>query len=439
MRLRLDIHVLSDVPKDLGPNVTVHVGLPTRNPRSLPFAHRRLFAEQIANADYFIYCEDDTLITERNIRAFLEVDRVLDAGEIAGFLRVERISPEECYVESAHGPYRWDASTLVRRGSWTFASFTNFHSALTMASRAQVQKAIDSGGFVVGPHVGRFGMLECAASDLYTQCGLNRLICISRIEDFMVPHLPNTNCLKWGLRYEEFLQQTRAFQEIDGSHGWKGSLFEVETHMTRGRWSKNLYERPDPTLLERIPRQAKTVLSVGCGWGGTEEYLAKNGMQVTGIPVDAVFADCLRRRGIEAIEGCFEEALEQLRSRQFDVVMMLDVLHLVPNPIHWLSLLRPYVNSAGVVLATAPRTFDPLRMIWYLRGEPATAFPKRFEDSRVQRVNRPRLRKWFDTAGMDAAIFESCNTPTRVMIQKRMRGLWDRSLTDRFVVLAKSR
>src|SRR5512135_300952 len=42
MRLRLDLHVLTDVPKTLGSDVTLHVGLPNRNPRSLPFNHRRL-------------------------------------------------------------------------------------------------------------------------------------------------------------------------------------------------------------------------------------------------------------------------------------------------------------------------------------------------------------------------------------------------------------
>ena len=72
MRLRLDLHVLSNVPRVSVIDVTMHVGLPTGNPRSLPFAHRRLFAAHIDKADYFIYCEDDTLINERNIRAFME-------------------------------------------------------------------------------------------------------------------------------------------------------------------------------------------------------------------------------------------------------------------------------------------------------------------------------------------------------------------------------
>lgn len=39
MRARVDIVVLSNIPKDLGTGVEVRVGLPSPNPWSLPFAH----------------------------------------------------------------------------------------------------------------------------------------------------------------------------------------------------------------------------------------------------------------------------------------------------------------------------------------------------------------------------------------------------------------
>ena len=437
MRLRSDLHVLSNLPKDLGPGVTVHVGLPTSNPRSLPFAHRQLFAEHLDKADYFIYCEDDTLISERNIRAFIEVNAVVNSDEIVGFLRVENLSPAERYVESAHGPYRWNPSSMVRRGPWMFASFTNHHSACTMASRAQIQKAIASGGFLVRPHIGRFAMLESAASDLYTQCGMTRMMCVSRIEDFLVPHLSNGNCRNWGLPYEEFLEQTRAFQEISSSNKWKGSLFNVETHVGRGRWSKNLYERLNPTLLKTIPQQAQTVLSIGSGWGATEEELARQGKQVTAVPVDAVFGDCLRRRGIATKEGTLEQVVLDLQCKRFDVILMQEVLHLVESPVKWLTMLRPLLSDSGVVLAAMPRTYDPLRIIWYLKGEPMTAYAKDFAHSRVHRVTQSRLAQWFTDAGMAVKILGSCTTPTRRSLQRKLWGLWSRPLSDSFIVLAK--
>lgn len=437
IRLPLELHVLTNVEKDWGANVAVHVGLPTRNPRSLPFAHRRLFAERLAKADYFVYCEDDTLVTERNLRAFIEVNGALGPDEIPGFLRVEQTPDGACYVESAHGHFRWNTNSLVWRGASLFATFTNHHSAFTMASRAQVQRAIESGGFLVDPHVGRFAMLECGASDLYTQCGLTRLISVSRIEDFLVRHLSNSNSLRWGLRYDEFLAQARALQRIELEDGWRGSLLDVETRMPRGWWSKRLYEQPDGDLMALVPKVTKTVLSVGAGWGATEASLAEQGKKVTGLPVDAVFGDCLRRRQIETVEGSFATVVSKLKPRQFDVVLMENILQLLPNPVEWLSMLRPLLSAGGVLLASVPKTFDPLRLIWCLRGERAAAFPGPFEVSHVQKVSRSRLRRWFATAGMEADIRPFCSTPARVRLREWIKGMGEGFLMDRFVIRAR--
>ena len=102
MPFEVDVVVLSNEPKELGEDVEVLVGLPTRNPRSLPFGHKALFAERAKDYDLFIYSEDDTLITERNIRAFLDAIGVLPAHEIAGFLRVRNRAPGQpvCILRS---------------------------------------------------------------------------------------------------------------------------------------------------------------------------------------------------------------------------------------------------------------------------------------------------------------------------------------------------
>lgn len=86
-----DIVVLSNIPKDLGSDVEVILGCPTKDPWSLPFGHKEVFADRISDYDLFIYSEDDTLITERNIRAFLKAVEVLPKQEIPGFIRFELI------------------------------------------------------------------------------------------------------------------------------------------------------------------------------------------------------------------------------------------------------------------------------------------------------------------------------------------------------------
>lgn len=65
------IVVLSNIPKVIGPDVEVRVGLPDRDPWSLPFGYKELFANRVEHYDLFIYSEDDTLIEELNIDAFV--------------------------------------------------------------------------------------------------------------------------------------------------------------------------------------------------------------------------------------------------------------------------------------------------------------------------------------------------------------------------------
>ena len=89
MRDKIDIVVTSNLVKNLGKDVEVVVGLPRKNPRSLAFAHKQIFADRRDDYDLFVYLEDDILISQRNIDAFLEMTKILPENECAGFLRTE--------------------------------------------------------------------------------------------------------------------------------------------------------------------------------------------------------------------------------------------------------------------------------------------------------------------------------------------------------------
>src|SRR5689334_12955015 len=103
----VEIVVLSNEPKDLGSDIEVRVGVPAKNPWSLPFAHKPLFAERVNDFDLFIYSEDDTPITEKNISAFLEAVAILPETEIPGFLRFETGPDGQRHISSAHGRFHW--------------------------------------------------------------------------------------------------------------------------------------------------------------------------------------------------------------------------------------------------------------------------------------------------------------------------------------------
>src|SRR3974390_355615 len=51
MSFAVDLVILSNIQKHLSPEIPVLVGLPNRNPWSLPFAHKKLFAERLEKYD----------------------------------------------------------------------------------------------------------------------------------------------------------------------------------------------------------------------------------------------------------------------------------------------------------------------------------------------------------------------------------------------------
>ncbi len=141
MSFDIDLVVVSNIDKSaLG--VECHVGVPNKDPWSLPFAHKKLFAERADKYDLFIYSEDDMLITEKNLRAFLDVTAALQRDEIAGFLRIEKGANGEENYPDIHDNFHWDPTSVRSRGRYTLAHLTNEHAACYVLTQAQLRMAI---------------------------------------------------------------------------------------------------------------------------------------------------------------------------------------------------------------------------------------------------------------------------------------------------------
>lgn len=341
-------------------NAEVLVGLPSKNPYSLPFAHRALFTKHAHDYDLFVYVEDDTPITARNIQAFLDVQQSLCDDEILGFVRSETDPSGTRHIVSANHFFRWLPQSTIVRGPYRLASYSNQHSGCFIATRAQLLRAIASGGFMVAPHADRYDMPETAASDIYTQCGLKRVLCLSQLEDFIVPHMSNKYFSRWGLPLTEFAAQARALAELPASAPTT-SLFNPETRAPGFRWSKHLYRRADLALLDMIPRGAKRILSVGATMGADEAELQRRGLRVDVVPLDAVFGDSLRRQGLTVHLDASGWPRE---TGAFDVVLAADALHLFESPLAWLRSAARYLRPGGEIVGSTCNTtsaFWPLK------------------------------------------------------------------------------
>lgn len=350
--MSMDVHLVvnSEAPKKLDPGVEVVVGLPGRNPHSLPFAHKRIFSENIDRYDLFVYSEDDIGVKEQSIHAFLRATADLESDEIVGHLRYELGPDGTVYLPDVHGPFHWRPESVRCRGGYTVAEFTNEHAGFYIMTQAQLRRALASGQYLRGPYEGRYGMLETAATDPYTCCGFRKVICISALEEFLIHHMPNRYIGVMGIPLAAVKEQIQTLRAVQNGSYRSAKLCEVEPKVLQRNWSKRYYEDPDQELLRMVPKDAATILSIGCGWGATEIKLKQRGVHVTAVPLDSVIGASVARQGIEVISGTLAECFRSLSGRKFDCILMSNLLHLLPDP--WLVLREcdMLVRNGGVLI-----------------------------------------------------------------------------------------
>lgn len=354
MPYQVDIVVVSNISKELGEKVEVVVGLPSKNPWSLPFAHKRIFVERADSYDLFIYSEDDTLLSQRNIEAFLEVTDILQPDEIAGFLRTEEAPDHTVYYSTIHSHYHWDPTSVCQRGHDIFAFFTNEHGACYILTKDQLIRSINSGGFDVKPHEGKYDMLVSAATDPYTQCGFRKLICLTRLEEFTCKHLTNKYIGRTGLEKSQVDIQVSALLEIAKKGEPVPNPMCVESKLPGTRWIKSYYESSREDMLSMVPNGTGRVLSIGCGWGKTEEELMKKNVLVTAIPLDIVIGKLAETKGIRVIPESLENAPKILASEKYDVLLLSGLLHLVDEPEALLHEYKKLLVNDGLIIVSCP-------------------------------------------------------------------------------------
>ncbi|MCK1619079.1 methyltransferase domain-containing protein [Bradyrhizobium sp. 159] len=398
MPFAVDVVVLSNIDKGSALGVECRVGLPAKNPWSLPFAHKKLFVERRDRYDLFVYSEDDILISERNLRAWLEVSATLAQDEIAGFLRVEFGRSGERSFPDAHAHFHWEPSSIRHRGGYVLAYFTNEHAACYVLNREQLGKALNSGGFDVAPHESKYDLLCTAATDPYTRCGLTKLIPVSHLEEFTVHHMSNRYIGKMGVAAEEFGQQTQALLQIGRAADRPQPLLATETKLFRAAYSKDYYEPVTQQVMALIPHSARSVLSIGCGSGAIERRLLEKGLRVAAIPLDPVIAGGAAAHGIEMIYDDVAKG-EFKRRDLFDCILCLNLLHLAREPQELLSSLRGFMHRGSTLVIQAPNMMSLRELRRHLKQGARSMLFSDYETAGAHFSSVRSLRNWCANSG----------------------------------------
>jgi len=122
----------------------------------------------------------------------------------------------------------------------------------------------------------------------------------------------------------------------------------------------NDYSKIADLLEEDVGRgRPLRIADLGCGYGSVSGPLAENGHHVYGVEVGDAALRALSERGIHAIKSDLTHALP-IADGTMDVVLLLDVLEHLFNPLWLLAEVRRLLREGGAVVITVPLYFDIL-------------------------------------------------------------------------------
>ena len=250
----------------------------------------------------------------------------------------------------------------------------------------------------------RYDMLVTAATDPYTRCGMKKLICISRLDDFCLHHLPNVYCGKLGLDADIARIEITRLTELaeQGDVRALSPLFEPLPLRDGDRWNKKYYEPRREDVLKCVPLDARSVLTVGCGCGTTEAELLGRGMEVVGIPLDSIIRITAQSKGITMLAPDFEIAAKQLAGSQFDCILMLDILQQLPDPTAVITRFLGFLRNEGTLLLSVPNWNYHRTLAQRLTSLGRQSLECRATSANpgAQRTSKARVAQWLRRSGL---------------------------------------
>jgi SAM-dependent methyltransferase len=165
------------------------------------------------------------------------------------------------------------------------------------------------------------------------------------------------------------------------------------------------------------------VLDVGCGFATTSEHIQKRGNRVTGIESSAAALPRARARIAEVVHADLQN-LETVRAglggRQFDMVILADVLEHLAWPEGVLRSYREFLKPGGSIIVSLPNIG-----LWSVR---LSLLAGRFEYADTGVLDRTHLR-FFTRRTMRRLLAQAGFTP--------FRSTYNPGIVRPFVPLAK--
>ena len=122
-------------------------------------------------------------------------------------------------------------------------------------------------------------------------------------------------------------------------------------------------------VLKMIPLHQGKLLEIGCAGGFFLDEARKLGFEVLGVEPNASMANYGKTHlGVDIINSRIENIQKQELQKNFDVIVLMDVLEHIPQPYEAMEKISSILNCKGYVLIRGPLHNDPVaRFKEYLR------------------------------------------------------------------------
>lgn len=151
-------------------------------------------------------------------------------------------------------------------------------------------------------------------------------------------------------------------------------------------------------LIDRmLDMRAGTLLDVGCGRGSAAAYFAESGFDVTAIDLSPLAVEWTRRQNHRIKTAVVDLETDPIAG-QFDVVLCLEVLQQVREPVIALQKLARALTPNGELYLSLPNEFHLARRFQILRGKVDFGG---IEDSHVKLYTVAEHRRLIAACGLD--------------------------------------
>lgn len=158
--------------------------------QGLVFQCRNDIYLQSKNYDYFLYVENDILITYNNFNSWKIESSKLPNNYTIGFLRYELNSCDMHFIDM-NKKYKTDINFLHINKSNYFTIY-NKHQGCFILSKEQLTQLIHAKIFSFSPAQNQmYGILEMGATDVYLSNEFIKIIPYDNLINFCVHHMPN--------------------------------------------------------------------------------------------------------------------------------------------------------------------------------------------------------------------------------------------------------